>query len=156
MYVSTPNSRITMWAIAKLYIHVFASLFSVHLLTGHLHACMYTGITRGVYGTTADIGDNLLPYSTVLGYSLYACMQLKCRPVHSFICYPSIFSFALPFSFSPVPCKIFSQRPLDRHLTTCPNHRNSTFIQLPKELSKRCSYMCRQISACILLFVWSL
>ena len=81
---------------------------------------------QGRRGTTADIGDNLLPSLTVIGCSL---MLLKSRPVHSLMLSSHLF-FCLPLFLFPgtVPCRTFLQRPLD--LVTCPNHRNFLFSQL--------------------------
>ena len=81
---------------------------------------------QGRRGTTADIGDNLLPSLTVFGCSLTA-VEVETGPL-SDVVFPS---FLLPSFFlfpGTVPCTTFLQRPLD--LITCPNHRNFLFSQL--------------------------
>ena len=59
-------------------------------------------------GTTADIGDNLLPSLTVCGCSLTA-VEIETGPI--FVVVP--FFFCLPIFPGTVPCTIFLQRPLD-------------------------------------------
>ena len=69
---------------------------------------------HGRRGTTADIGDNLLPSLTVLGCSL-TVIEVEIGPLFDVIF--QSFLLSSPFS-GTVPCRTFLQRPLD--LVTCP------------------------------------
>ena len=79
---------------------------------------------QGRRGTTADIGDNLLPSLTVIGCSL-TVVEVETGPLFDVI-FPSFLSSS-PFLFpGTVPYRTFLQRPLD--LVTCPNHRKFLFF----------------------------